>query len=187
MGARGRRIVLRRGQRRASKGAGGLLRLQHGLPERIERGFGLPHQHVRRITQWVTSLRQGPRRLARNPRSAPDFLGEHRAGVEMRADGVGQVRPTLRAQERAPAEHVRAELDHAEASGAADTPDRVVPTVGEEARAPRGSEPEVAGNRDGTGDHSQRRRCRPARSSESTAGTSARPVSPLLFGDVRIA
>src|SRR5213594_1047482 len=68
--------------------------LPHGLPERVERGFGLSHQPVRSLAQLAALVHQASHRLARRLRPALYFHWKHRAAVEVRPDAVGQVRVT---------------------------------------------------------------------------------------------
>src|SRR5439155_26312811 len=112
----------------------------HGLPKRIARGFGLLHQHVRRIGQLVAFLHQTLRRLARCLRPASYFCWEHRAAVEVRTDAVGQIPTAPRAQMRAIADRIEGEFGQVEAGRARDARDPMVPTIGEEERALLGAE-----------------------------------------------
>ncbi len=67
-------------------------RLSHGVPERVARSLGLPHRHIRSVTQLMALLHQASRRLARSLGHATFGYWKHRAPVEVRPDAVGQVR-----------------------------------------------------------------------------------------------
>src|SRR2546426_1231718 len=67
--------------------------LPHGLPERVERGFGRSLQPIHSATQ-LKAFHQASRRLTRRLRPASYFHWKRRAAVEMRPDAVGQVRVT---------------------------------------------------------------------------------------------
>jgi hypothetical protein len=59
-------------------------RLSHGVPERVERSLGLPHRHIRSVTQLMALLHQASRRLARSLGHATYGYWKHRAAVEVR-------------------------------------------------------------------------------------------------------
>ena len=87
--------------------------LPHGLPERVERGFGLSLQPFRSATH-LKALHQASRRLTRRLRPASYFHWKHRAAVKVRPDAVGQVRVT----------------PGAPGSASAREPDNTMPTLG---------------------------------------------------------
>jgi hypothetical protein len=66
--------------------------LPQGVPERVECGFGLSHQHIRPVTQLVALLHQASRCVAGCLRSSSDFPWQQRTAVEMRPDTISQVR-----------------------------------------------------------------------------------------------
>jgi hypothetical protein len=109
-------------------------RLPHGVPERVDCRFGLPHRYIHSVTQLMALLHQASHRLARRPDPAMYCYWKHRAAVEMRPDTVGQVRVAPRAPVCTDAERInRGHLSQVESSSAANAlGDLVVPTVDEE-------------------------------------------------------
>ena len=67
-------------------------RLPHGVPERVDCRFGLPHRYIHSVTQLMALLHQPSHRLARRLGPATYCYWKHRAAGEMRPDTVGQVR-----------------------------------------------------------------------------------------------
>jgi hypothetical protein len=89
--------------------------LPHRLAKRSHRGLGLTRQYIRSVPELTTLLHEASCGLARLLRPPSHFRGQHRAGIQMRANVVGQVRTTTGAQLLAAAQIVGGELDRAEA------------------------------------------------------------------------
>ena len=97
--------------------------------------MGLPHRHIRSVTQLMALLHQASRRLARSlGHAATSGYWKHRAAVEMRPDAVGQVRVAPPAHVCTDAERIkRGNFSQVESCCATNAlGDLVVPTVDEE-------------------------------------------------------
>ncbi len=75
-------------------------RLPHGLPERLESSLNFLLQYICCVAQLTALVHEAFRGSAYSLRPAPYFLGDHVALVEMRADAVGEVLTTVRAEIR---------------------------------------------------------------------------------------
>jgi len=72
--------------------------LPQGLPQRVDRSFGLSRQHIGSVTKFKGSLHEASRRVARRLRPTSYFRWKDRAAVKMRPNSVGQVCVTPRAR-----------------------------------------------------------------------------------------
>jgi hypothetical protein len=83
---------------------------RHRLPERRDGSFGLAHQHIRAVRELPVVVDQPAGCPTCVFCSAAYFVWKHRTGVEVLADARGQIYPTARAELRAVAEEVHAQL-----------------------------------------------------------------------------
>ena len=109
--------------------------------QRLYENFGLSHQDVRDVGKLVAAFHETLRRFPHRPSPLAHSGGQHRAGIDMRANAFDEIMITERTDMGTAVDEHRQEVGQAIGARARGTAgDRVAPAVGGEHQALLGTE-----------------------------------------------